>query len=66
MKRGDNIKSLRERLINLLDRRISVTEATKKVDYQHVISNASLEDIRRGINKVYNQVNGARDENEIK
>lgn len=63
MKRRDNIKRLGERLINLLDRRISVTEAAKKDNYQHVISDASLEDIRRGINKVYNQVYGASDEN---
>lgn len=44
-----------EKILDKIDNRKSVTEFTK--DYDHVISNASLEDIKRGINRVYKSVN---------
>ncbi|MFY0516558.1 hypothetical protein ACOMCU_01820 [Lysinibacillus sp. UGB7] len=44
-----------EWIVNKLDRRESVAKLSKAEDL--VISNASLEDIKRGIRKIYKEVN---------
>lgn len=48
-------EGLMEGIVNILDRRVSVTQLAKAEDL--VLSNASLKDIKNGINKVYTQVN---------
>lgn len=45
-------------LENVLDRRTSISKLTKADEL--VISNASLKEIKRGINKIYNEVYGTK------
>ncbi|WP_197224685.1 hypothetical protein [Lysinibacillus sphaericus] len=50
-----NVWKILEWIVNKLDRRESVAKLSKAEDL--VISNASLEDIKRGIRKIYKEVN---------
>lgn len=42
-------------VVNVLDRRVSISQLAKTEDL--VLSNASLDELKMGINKVYAQVN---------
>ncbi|MGE7115050.1 hypothetical protein [Lysinibacillus sp. NPDC047702] len=42
-------------IVLILDQRVSVTQLAKAEDL--VLSNASLKDIKKGINKIYTQIN---------
>lgn len=44
-----------EWLVSILDRRVSVSQLAKVEDL--ILSNASLKDIKKGINKIYTEVN---------
>ncbi|MEX3624182.1 hypothetical protein [Viridibacillus arvi] len=42
-------------VVNILDRRVPISQLAKTEDL--VLSNASLNDLKTGINKIYTQVN---------
>ena len=51
-------KRILEYIVTKLERRIPASKAVKAEDL--ILSNASLDDIKRGINKIYNEVNAGR------